>query len=459
MEEQYGWFCASLERAVLDNGDSYIVPSSEGDLVCTASSCTCSFRSSMQLPCRHIFLIRHRSNLELFEEGLCCERWKQSYFKANVRLLNVDKTKNDDENDDDDNNDDNNNGDNNDGNANDNSDHNKINEDRDNQNIDVDTVPRVIGNTVQKRFRQAKVLTDAIADIVSNFTGAEFEARMKYLRSITGTIQNGVTLEVTAETTTGAMTEVRAEATGEVTTESMTEGRPEIGEVTAEIGEVTAEVTTEVTTEAIGDIRTEITTEVTTEENVIPATNLKLASARTARGRPKGAGLTAIGLSKKKAKDVGPQPFCKRYVTEKKTIILSWFVGEHVAGEVVKGYKKITTEDLIDFDPQKLLLCSQDDAVDLKIIRPFTYPDVFQTIFRAVMNHSETEPTCPICHHEFDNDEVSQKCASCLHIHHLECIDRVVKVKRRYWFCKSCTQVSRYVNHWAEIWPIMPYLV
>ena len=56
-------------------------------------------------------------------------------------------------------------------------------------NSDIDIVPKTIGNTVQKRFRQAKVLTDRLADIVSNCTGAEFEKKMDFLRRITISMQ------------------------------------------------------------------------------------------------------------------------------------------------------------------------------------------------------------------------------------------------------------------------------
>ena len=90
-------------------------------------------------------------------------------------------------------------------------------------------------------------------------------------------------------------------------------------------------------------------------------------------------------------------------------------------------------------DPQRMRLCAQDDAVDMKVIRPYTDPDTYKEILREVVRHSQEELVCAICQHPFDTDEVSQKCSSCLLIHHLPCIDRVLKIKNRYWYCKSCT--------------------
>lgn len=43
-----------------NSGDVYEINSSEGINRVTASDCDCGFHKSMQLPCRHIFAVRHR---------------------------------------------------------------------------------------------------------------------------------------------------------------------------------------------------------------------------------------------------------------------------------------------------------------------------------------------------------------------------------------------------------------
>ena len=47
----------------------------------TPSSCTCSFRSRMRLPCQHIFKVRNIVELPLFEPELVKERWTMNYYE------------------------------------------------------------------------------------------------------------------------------------------------------------------------------------------------------------------------------------------------------------------------------------------------------------------------------------------------------------------------------------------
>ena len=53
----------------------------------SASTCTCSFRTSMLLPCAHIFAVRKKLSLDVFDEVLCDRRWHAEYFKVNGRVF------------------------------------------------------------------------------------------------------------------------------------------------------------------------------------------------------------------------------------------------------------------------------------------------------------------------------------------------------------------------------------
>ena len=77
-------------RVVLKHygGDAFGVDLGESVLDVSTTSCSCSFRSSMLLPCSHIFAVRLNLTKDLYDSQLCDPRWFASYFKANGRVFN-----------------------------------------------------------------------------------------------------------------------------------------------------------------------------------------------------------------------------------------------------------------------------------------------------------------------------------------------------------------------------------
>lgn len=65
----------------------YKIGSSEGELSTTVCECSCTFRKSMLLPCRHIFAVRAASNVDLYCPELCACRWTLAYYHSNHRVL------------------------------------------------------------------------------------------------------------------------------------------------------------------------------------------------------------------------------------------------------------------------------------------------------------------------------------------------------------------------------------
>ena len=53
----------------------------------TCFECNCSFRKTMQLPCRNIFAIRRRCEIPMFDPNLCAVRWTVQYYKSSNRVL------------------------------------------------------------------------------------------------------------------------------------------------------------------------------------------------------------------------------------------------------------------------------------------------------------------------------------------------------------------------------------
>ncbi|XP_077511029.1 uncharacterized protein LOC144121604 [Amblyomma americanum] len=70
-----------------DCQDQWRCQSSSGETVTTLHSCTCSFRLSMMLPCRHILAVRRAEGLSLYEAKLCNERWSKKYYHCKQRLF------------------------------------------------------------------------------------------------------------------------------------------------------------------------------------------------------------------------------------------------------------------------------------------------------------------------------------------------------------------------------------
>ena len=63
------------------------IDSSEGQLVTTVTSCSCTFTKSMKLPCRHILATRRHKGLLEYTEDVCAERWKLHHFFAHHRVF------------------------------------------------------------------------------------------------------------------------------------------------------------------------------------------------------------------------------------------------------------------------------------------------------------------------------------------------------------------------------------
>lgn len=65
----------------------YDVHSSRGIEKVSKNSCTCSYYSSMHLPCRHIFAVRTAEKENLFSEPLRDFRWVNKLYKSHHQVF------------------------------------------------------------------------------------------------------------------------------------------------------------------------------------------------------------------------------------------------------------------------------------------------------------------------------------------------------------------------------------
>lgn len=71
----------------IEAGEKYSVAVQDCFIEVTSSNCSCLFRKSMLLPCRHIFAVRKHLSFDVFSVVLCDRRWHADYFKANGRVF------------------------------------------------------------------------------------------------------------------------------------------------------------------------------------------------------------------------------------------------------------------------------------------------------------------------------------------------------------------------------------
>nr|XP_047141366.1 zinc finger SWIM domain-containing protein 1-like [Hydra vulgaris] len=70
----------------------FIVNSHEGSHIVTSNFCSCMFRKSMNLPCRHIYAARQLLGINLFDTELCSERWTLKYYRQHQRAFSTQVT-------------------------------------------------------------------------------------------------------------------------------------------------------------------------------------------------------------------------------------------------------------------------------------------------------------------------------------------------------------------------------
>lgn len=73
--------------SIQEEDGMYKVKTSEGMKTVSILKCGCIFQRSMKLPCRHIFALRKRLGLGLFDNQCCADRWTRAHYRATQRIF------------------------------------------------------------------------------------------------------------------------------------------------------------------------------------------------------------------------------------------------------------------------------------------------------------------------------------------------------------------------------------
>lgn len=77
-----------------ENSRTVTIQSSEGILNTSKWKCSCSFATSMNLPCHHIFEVRQIFTVPLYNTHLSAERWTRQFYSKVCRLMPANQTLN-----------------------------------------------------------------------------------------------------------------------------------------------------------------------------------------------------------------------------------------------------------------------------------------------------------------------------------------------------------------------------
>lgn len=82
-------------KTVNENLQIVTIESSEGILNTSIWKCNCSFATSMNLPCHHIFKVRQMFTVPLYNPNLSAERWTRQFYSKVCRVIPANQILND----------------------------------------------------------------------------------------------------------------------------------------------------------------------------------------------------------------------------------------------------------------------------------------------------------------------------------------------------------------------------
>lgn len=133
---------------ITENDGEYTVSTSEGLRSVSCSKCDCIFNKSMILPCRHIFALRRKLELSLFDPSLCDKRWTFDYYKATHRFFTEESS------------------------------------DASGDSLLVTSSEHSTKLSQHQKYRQANVVCNQLASVASYASNVHFERRVKLLEEL-----------------------------------------------------------------------------------------------------------------------------------------------------------------------------------------------------------------------------------------------------------------------------------
>ncbi|KAH8040566.1 hypothetical protein HPB51_011394 [Rhipicephalus microplus] len=410
----------------------------------TAQECTCAFRQAMQLPCRHIFVVRSNLNISKFNKAICAGRWFLDIYVQSCGLA-------------------------------------------DNSEHDVDNLPQVGSRKDEKvlsghqKFKKAASIASKLADLASDCSTARFKERLKVLESILQSWKDGAEVAVSVLTlserrertdsplnasehlpSTGAMvedlplqkkqplsyiqtpcapctfSEVDLQSTCPLDMESQAAG----GEASEDYAELSHLSKHNCTSRSVLQEKSATGDCVCQDDGIRPSdtlANIKVPVTTKKCGRPKGHMVIVIGLPKKRKKAPTERPYAELPVKEKKLKLLMWLTGAHNAAEAIRG--KLLEEDAVKQRSELVHNSIRDENVDINVVRRFFSDDAWEAVKMVVDIKNQESWNCNECNSNLeDNDSVM--CDYCLTWSHLPCVGLQKKPKTKLWKCRVCSDVG-----------------
>lgn len=441
----------NIERVVDDSICEIIC--NEGILSTSISTCTCLFRSSTGLLCKHILAVRHHKLVDLFDVQLVSDRWTRAYYLSNHLILR--------------------NGQFDDAST------------KPTVNVTAVMVPKSIVLTAHQKFRTASIVANELATLISEVPTRHFANRLDQLKklcqawkanqetsiqvlqlnagdaitneNIVADISDDVAgvnelintfvdnagdvnsnVEVVEEDAVDAMISVtNAVVDDAVVIANLLDGIDDAVIVGTNVAEDCTAVVNNDVVAAISVVANVTEYAVATDPIASP---LSLAQvnlpARTAkRGRPKGADKTVIGLPKKKKRYNKVIPFKSMSVYDKEKKILLWIVGEAEVTKVLSGI--LVEEESVEVRPDYLSKQLLDINVELELVHRYFTRDAWLAL-NSSLRILRADPTyfCDVCRLVVSDDFII--CDCCLEWLHMHCVGLRKPPKKKYWYCKSC---------------------
>ena len=142
------------DNFVCKGADKYTVNTSEGSRVVSLQDCTCLFRKSMKLPCRHMLALRITLQKPLYDPTLCETRWTSDYYNHHQRIFaNLHSV----------------------------------------AALNISHVPQKSTSVLsaQQKYRKAALITSELASITSESSGILFDRRIELLQDLISSWKKG----------------------------------------------------------------------------------------------------------------------------------------------------------------------------------------------------------------------------------------------------------------------------
>ena len=420
-QENYQW----------SNGASgeYNVQSSEGTLTVTTLKCSCCFFNSMTLPCRHIFSLRKKTGVSLFDRNLCANRWTNEYFEANSIAFNVGDREEE--------------------------------TDLGENDVNVDVLPATKRRKRNAHEKYSEVMTACkkLANTLSLCSEDDFQRKLDQLKQLNNhwMENNEVGLQLIPNLSSTSIT-VSSDVDFSSSSTPPLVGTSTIDSSTNNDGHVTMAESNDdddddddVPCPIVESWLSGVVSKVIEKETIDFAANkpsltvtkldIKMPPPSSQKGRPKGGDKTVIGLPKKatRAKNLTkgkPNRFVELSNSERERKILEWCVGAELSTKSLMQSNKISA---LDVNPTEIAPELYHPQISINSVKYLFEEDAWQKLSMFINDKKDVfDHHCHACMRSSPDDQCIS-CDSCLKQFHFKCSKaKKTKKPRHQWFCNQC---------------------